>query len=335
MAVLKWQHRAVNEPEGPSVLLAPAALSASLTCILSLMITLFLALALAALSASAVELTEAKSPLLPHPYSSALAGATRRAQSESCSSSERLCGTGSCAGCCPNSCSSCTCKTCTQCSSASSTAGIASGISIALLLICCGIRRACRPNAQAAGVEPAAPEVLVLREQGPAAPYMQAPPWGGHTFFSLNVVSEGPLGLSLQRSDAAGGGLVVLTVDPAQQCAGMGVCAQDVLHAINGRDVASDQLAMQRLAERPLHLVFRRPVGMAAPPPAPALQCVACLPALPPPPPLPFFSLYSTAKASPPPPRPRPFFPATAGPSSSPRPLPTCSQPLVRSAPLA
>ena len=111
---------------------------------------------------------------------------------------------------------------------------------------------------------------MVLREEAPVAPYIQVPPGGGHTFFSLDVVSKGPLGLSLLRSDATGGGLVVRAVDPAQQCAGMGVCAQDVLHAINGRDVASDELAMQRLVERPLHLIFRRPAGVAAPPGASA-----------------------------------------------------------------
>jgi hypothetical protein len=94
---------------------------------------------------------------------------------------------------------------------------------------------------------------------------------GAASYPAFTVVDKNPLGLSLVRSDAAGGRLLVQAVDPAHQCAGMGVRAGDALYTINGRDVASDPLALQRLAERPLQLVFQR---LGASEQEPAQECV-------------------------------------------------------------
>jgi len=78
----------------------------------------------------------------------------------------------------------------------------------------------------------------------------EAAPGAGNTFFMAS--NKGTLGVKLEKSDARDGirGAFVVEVIPASTAAALGLQANDIIVAVDGQSVTSEQGMMDRMADK-------------------------------------------------------------------------------------
>ena len=248
---------------------------------------LFVLFALPALTAATLCAAGAgaeQQPKCPLPAAPYAAAALRRAQAAACDSGYWQCGTGSCAGCCENSCKTCTCSTCKSCSSSASSTdsggigasigGAVAGIVIAVLVRWYLWRMCCRP----APVQPAADQAHMQHMHYPqqqqcvghfggfpaARPTFSRPPYFFpphriRLIYAQFVIPQfGPIGLGF------GDGGLVTSVAPGGQAERAGIRAGTFLIAANGAAMGGQPahaiVAALAASPRPLALLVGQPV---------------------------------------------------------------------------
>ena len=97
------------------------------------------------------------------------------------------------------------------------------------------------------------PHVFMFKAEGMGGSDMvwnEAAPGAGNTFFVAS--NKGTLGVKLEKSDARDGirGAFVMEVIPASTAAALGLQANDIIVAVDGQSVTSEQSMMDRMADK-------------------------------------------------------------------------------------
>ena len=104
-----------------------------------------------------------------------------------------------------------------------------------------------------AGAFSGEPHVFMFKGEGMGGSDMvwnEAAPGAGNTFFMAS--NKGTLGVKLEKSDARDGirGAFVVEVIPASTAAALGLQANDIIVAVDGQSVTSEQGMMDRMADK-------------------------------------------------------------------------------------
>ena len=97
------------------------------------------------------------------------------------------------------------------------------------------------------------PHVFMFKSEamgGPDMVWNEAAPGAGNAFFMAS--NKGTLGVKLEKSDARDGirGAFVVEVIPASTAAALGLQANDIIVAVDGQSVTSEQSMMDRMADK-------------------------------------------------------------------------------------